>query len=290
MKTVQSLLCILSLMTAATPLLGESKLPVEEGLVVAYFANDLKSRVTVGAAVTEWPDSTGTVGPMTTESNRPPILMDQGFVGSKTLAVAFEAAEPIQDNDKLAWYRNLPFMNFPVMQGDGDTWDELTVVIAGSGLEQSGVFDTNPGLNPNLRHYGWLSFGDSKTKGSIQNPIPADYFSMPIVQSFVLSRDGFRHATLTSYVNGEETGTSKQTSISPEDQNTMEPFEGLVLRPARPMGDGGPAMGASIGAIEPEFGRKGDFAIAAIAIYSRALSPQEIKKVSEYLIESLSLE
>jgi hypothetical protein len=49
-------------------------------------------------------------------------------------------------------------------------------------------------------------------------------------------------------------------------------------------------MGASIGAIEPEFGRKGDFAIAAIAIYSRALSPQEIKKVSEYLIESLSLE
>jgi hypothetical protein len=225
-----------SLILSAASVQAGSKLPVEEGLVAAFFANDLKGRVGVGAPVTEWPETSERTAPMTTESDHPPMLMDEGYVGAKTLAVAFEAIEAIQDRDTVAWYKKLPYLNFPTLQGQGEKWEEATVVVVGTGFTEPGIFDMSPGLDPVFRHRGWVQITDKQSNAGIQNPIPQDYQNMPIVQTLVVSRDASRHAVLTAYVNGEQVAQIKQSPRPPTTEAIMEPFEGVVVRPPRPMG------------------------------------------------------
>ena len=278
----------LALLAPAGALPAETRLAVEEGLAAAFFANDLKPLVKVGDPVAKWPDASGVSGSMTTESTNPPVLVDEGIVGAKTLAVLFERVEPNGD-DLAEWRRQLPYLNFPIMQQPGEMWKEATVIVVGTGLDQPDVFDMNPGRAPNFRHRGWVQFSDSHCKGSVGSPIPLDFRGMPIVQAVVLSRDGSRNSTISTYVNGDLTGEEKQGPASPDQQAATEPFEGIVIAQPRAGTPGTPQMGAGIGMADVS-GRKGSFTIAAMAIYSRALTPEEVKKVSDDLIEKLAVQ
>ncbi len=254
--------------------------PIKDSLIGYYEANDLLKTVKAGEHVTSWP---GVVGePFTVDENVGPTLVDKSETGMGTAAVRFtppERAESAPVDFKLGEY-----LNFPEVHEAGQLLSEVTFVFAGSGLASAGLFGTNQGLNPFARHLGFIQFGDETCGAAVEKPMEGFALDAPVVLVVVISREADGLATLTTYVDGEMTGQSKQQAR--DASVSMEPFVGV--RFARPQNSNGVLLpGASLGYADESFAKSDLF---AFALFSKALTPQEVRKLSDYLSKKFDIE
>ncbi|HYE04390.1 MAG TPA: hypothetical protein VEL07_02610 [Planctomycetota bacterium] len=223
--------------------------PITKGLRVWARAEDLT--LDDRAEVATWPNAVDPKRPLTAPAGRLPSLVREALAGRPVVRFA-----PSGDGEN----RRVHVLQLP-LTGD---WQEMTMVVVGSGLNNAGMLDTAPGDGATLRHLG--SCIQHCAAGYLTTGTPFHLVgATPGLVSLAVRRDGAGQRIATWAHGVPQQANGSDSAAAP-----------IVFRQ--------PVIGVING---NEVAWAGD--LAEILIYDRALSDDERARTERYLADKFSL-